>query len=113
MNVNLTFFSFLFLHAGNRRHTAFLARVSSIANNPNHAIPAVKAAVRSYRANESAARDLISTVWTISDRNLEGTASIVNGLVDLLDDEEKKRDLLQAWNGFKIEVPSLPSVLPH
>ncbi|KAI0819043.1 hypothetical protein BC629DRAFT_1466103 [Irpex lacteus] len=85
------------------RHTAFLARVATVAANPNHAIPAVKAAVRSYRANESAARDLISTVWTISDRNLEGTASVINGLVDILDDEEKKRDLLQAWNGFKIE----------
>ncbi|KAI0683337.1 hypothetical protein BC835DRAFT_1423394 [Cytidiella melzeri] len=85
------------------RHTAFLARVSSVATNPNHAIPAVKAAVRSYRANESAARDLISTVWTISDHNLEGTASIINGLVDILDDEDKKKDLLQAWNGFKIE----------
>ena len=64
----------------------------------------MKAAVRSYRANESAARDLISTVWNISDRNLEGTASVINGLVDILDDEEKKKDLLQAWNGFKIEV---------
>ena len=81
-----------------------MARVSTVAANPNHAIPAVKAAVRSYRANESAARDLISTVWNISDRNLEGTASVINGLVDILDDEEKKRDLLQAWNGFKIEV---------
>ncbi|KAI0345396.1 hypothetical protein BDW22DRAFT_1354324 [Trametopsis cervina] len=85
------------------RHTAFLARVSSIAPNPNNAIPAVKAAVRQYRLNESTARDLISTVWIISDNNLEGTASIVNGLVDLLEDEDKKKDLLQAWNAFKIE----------
>ncbi len=81
-----------------------MARVSSIVPNPNTAIPAVKAAVRGYRANESAARDLISTVWTITDRNLEGTASIINGVVDLLDEEEKKKDLLQAWNAFKIEV---------
>ena len=64
----------------------------------------MKAALRSYRSNESAARDLISTVWNISDRNLEGTASVINGMVDFLDDEEKKKDLLQAWNGFKIEV---------
>ncbi|TCD70278.1 hypothetical protein EIP91_004179 [Steccherinum ochraceum] len=85
------------------RHSAFLARVSSLAPNPNAAVPAVKAAVRSYRANESAARDLISTTWNVLDRNLEGTASIVNALVDLLDDEDKKKTLLEAWNGFKIE----------
>ena len=81
-----------------------LARVSAVAANPNNAVPAVKAALRSYRANESAARDLISTVWNITDRNLEGTASVVNGTIEFLDDEDKKRDMLQAWNGFKIEV---------
>lgn len=64
----------------------------------------MKAAVRSYRANESAARDLISTTWNVLDRNLEGTASVINSLVDLLDDEDKKKSLLEAWNGFKVEV---------
>lgn len=82
----------------------FLARVSSLAPNPNGAVPAVKAAVRSYRASESAARDLILTFWNILDQNLEGTASLVNALVEILDDEEKKNNLLGAWNGFKIEV---------
>lgn len=87
-----------------RRHTAFLARVSSLAPNPNNAVPAVKAAVRSYRANESAARDLISTFWNVLDQSMEGTASLVNALVDILDDDEKKNNLLSAWNGFKVEV---------
>ena len=90
-----------------RRFTAVLARVSAVAANPNNAVPAVKAALRSYRANESAARDFISTVWNISDRFLEGTASVVNGVIEFLDDEEKKRDMLTAWNGFKIEVSRL------
>lgn len=75
-----------------------------MAPNPNTAVPAVKAAIRSYRANESAARDLISTIWTITDRNLEGTAGVINAIVDFLEDDDKKKDLLQAWNGFKIEV---------
>lgn len=46
------------------------------------------------------------------DRNLEGTAGIVNGLVDILDDEEKKKNLLEAWNGFKIEV-GFGDILPE
>ena len=73
-------------------------------------MPAVKSAVRSYRAHESAARDLISTIWNISDRNLEGTAGVISGLVDLFDEEDKKTDLLTAWNGFKIEVRALHPV---
>jgi hypothetical protein len=75
-----------------------------MAPNPNNAAAAVKAAMRGYRANESSARDLISTVWNVLDHNIDDTASIINGVVDLLEDEEKKRDLLAAWNGFKIEV---------
>ncbi|KIP08883.1 hypothetical protein PHLGIDRAFT_506983 [Phlebiopsis gigantea 11061_1 CR5-6] len=85
------------------RYSALLTRVSAVAPNPNGAIPAVKSAVRSYQANESAARDLISTIWNVSDNSLEGTAAVINALVEYLEEEEKKKDLLQAWNGFKIE----------
>lgn len=99
---------------GDPRLSALVARVASLAPNPTNAIPAVKAAVRSYRATESAARDLISTVWSILDRNLDGTASVVNVLVDAIDEEDKKRDLLSAWNGFKLEVRhSLSIVNPY
>lgn len=87
-----------------RRHAAFLSRLSSLAPNPQGAINAVKGAIRSYRGHESGARDVISTVWNVLDRNLDGTASIINGIVDILDDEEKKNELLGAWNGFKVEV---------
>ena len=60
--------------------------------------------MRGYRASESSARDLISTIWNILDGNLEHTASIVNAFVDLLEEEEKKQDLLSSWKGFAIEV---------
>jgi E3 ubiquitin-protein ligase ZNF598 len=49
------------------------------------------------------ARDLITTAWSALDQRLEATSNIVSALADLLD-EEKKRDLLASWNGFKIEV---------
>lgn len=68
----------------------------------------MKAATRSYKTNESSAKDLILTVWNVLDMNLEQTASIVNAFVDLLDDEEKKQDILGSWKGFAIEVHSFP-----
>lgn len=82
-----------------------MTRLQALAPNPSAAVPAIKAAIRGYRASESSARDLISTVWNILDSNLEHTASLVNAFVDLLDEEEKKQDLLSSWKGFEIEVP--------
>lgn len=81
-----------------------MARLQSVATNQATVVPVVKAAVRGYRASESSARDLISTIWNVLDQNLEHTASIVNAFVDLLDQEEKKQDLLTSWKGFAIEV---------
>lgn len=96
-----------------RRHTAFTDRLRSLAPHPATAIPAVKAAVRGFRTSEASARDLISTVWNVLDQNLDDTASVVNTVVDLLEEEDKKKDLLSSWNGFKIEVckPRLGFVL--
>lgn len=87
-----------------RRHAAFIGRLQSLTTNPTSAVPVVKAAIRGYRASESSARDLISTIWNVLDQNLEQTASIVNAFVDILDQEEKKQDLLSSWKGFAIEV---------
>ena len=87
-----------------RRHASFLARLQSLAPNPSTAVPAIKSATRSYRLTESTSRDLILTIWNVVDRNLEHTASLVNAFIDLLEEEEKKQDLLASWKGFAIEV---------
>ncbi|KAK2459502.1 hypothetical protein APHAL10511_008486 [Amanita phalloides] len=95
------------------RHSALIARLHSFTANPTTAVPAVKAAMRGYRSSESSARDLISTIWNILDGNLEHTASIINTFVDLLDEEEKKQDLLDSWNGFAIEQRrEFPELVP-
>ncbi|TFY64671.1 hypothetical protein EVJ58_g2456 [Rhodofomes roseus] len=95
------------------RAAVLVARINSLATNPASAVPAIQAAMRSYRVSESGARDLISTVWNILDRNLDGTASVVNLVVDSLDEEDKKQELLSAWNGFKIEQRGqFPELVP-
>lgn len=81
-----------------------LARVHSFAPNSTKAVSAVTASMRAYRTSETSARDLISTIWNVLDQNMDYTASIVSGFVDLLEDEDKKKALLSAWNTFKIEV---------
>ncbi|KAJ3570225.1 hypothetical protein NP233_g4545 [Leucocoprinus birnbaumii] len=96
------------------RHNAFIARLQSIAPNPTNAVAAVKAAVRGYRASEASARDLIMTIFKVLDDNLDHTASIINGLVDLLDEEEKKQDLLGSWRGFNLDQRrNFPDLVPQ
>ncbi|CAK5276974.1 unnamed protein product [Mycena citricolor] len=85
------------------RHASFLARMAQFAPNATTAVPAARAAIRSFRANESSARDLISTFWSILDAKREATTSVVNGLVDLLDDDEQREAVLAAWRAFDIE----------
>ncbi|KAG2349998.1 hypothetical protein BDR05DRAFT_972889 [Suillus weaverae] len=97
-----------------QRHAAFISRLQSVAPNPSTAVLAAKAAVRGFRFNESTARDLISTIWNVLDRNLDDTAGIVNAIVDLFDEEEKKSNLLSSWNGFKIEQrQQFPDLVPQ
>jgi hypothetical protein len=87
--------------------------VRALAPNPQNADVVVRTAVRSYKASESGARDLIGTAWTVLGSDVEATATIVNALVDLLDDEDKKKELLAAWNGFKVERrQEFPDLVP-
>ncbi|KAF8584109.1 hypothetical protein K439DRAFT_1633855 [Ramaria rubella] len=85
------------------RHAAFIARVNLLTSNSTSALPAIKAAIRSYRSSESGPRDLISTIYNVVNLDLDATASLISSLVELLDDEDKRRALLAAWNGFKLE----------
>ena len=81
-----------------------MTRLQSLTTNPTTAVPAIKAATRGYRLAETTARDLILTIWNVVDQKLEHTASIVNAFVDLVDEEEKKQDILTSWKSFEIEV---------
>ncbi|KAN0116623.1 hypothetical protein V8E52_005767 [Russula decolorans] len=85
------------------RYTAVFARLRTFTQHPTSAVAGVKLALRDYTASQSGARDLISTVWNTLDCNLDATASIINLVVDFLEEEEKKTDLLNAWNSFKNE----------
>lgn len=86
------------------------SKVASTAANPPRALGAVELSLRSYRNSESNARDLISSIWNVLEQNFESCATLVSMIVDILDDEDKKKDMLGAWNGFKIEVRPSPNL---
>ena len=100
------------IFSNNRKHARFLTRLQSLTANPTTAVPVIKAATRGYRLAETTARDLILTIWNVMDQKLEHTASIVNAFVDLVDEEEKKQDILASWKTFEIEVCLMFCVQP-
>lgn len=80
-----------------------MARLATATNNNSSSITAIKSAIRAYRSSESSAKDLVDTFFTVFDQDFENTGKFLSSLVDLLDNEEKKEDLLSAWNAYKIE----------
>ncbi|KAH7107659.1 hypothetical protein BKA62DRAFT_684056 [Auriculariales sp. MPI-PUGE-AT-0066] len=89
--------------------TAFLARFT-----PGASL-AIRAALRSFRAGESGARDLISTLFNVLERELETTGSYITPLLECLPpDSEKRSDLLSAWRDYQIEQrKAFPDLVPR
>lgn len=61
-------------------------------------------AVRTYRAGECSAEDLLSTMWSMFDSRLSAMTEIVTELAEILDMPDKARTLLQAWESFNVSV---------
>lgn len=94
------------------RHEAYLARVQGILGGSESKLGSFRSAVRIFRAGEMSANDLVDNTYSLVD-DLDNTAVVINGLVDLLDtDADKKNAVLQAWNKLRIERTQFPSLVP-
>ncbi|KAG8968551.1 hypothetical protein FRC03_006951 [Tulasnella sp. 419] len=94
------------------KHAAFMAYIQSITSSPN-ALTAIRLSIRGYRANEATVYDTLDTIFNVLDRDMEKTGGAITRLVDIFDDEEKKKELLEAWGGKKIEHKrQFPSLTP-
>ncbi|KAG9083768.1 hypothetical protein FS749_005747 [Ceratobasidium sp. UAMH 11750] len=86
------------------QHSQFLALLNLHASTTG--VTAIRGAIRSFKASESSARDMVATIFTVLDENMNTMSTIINALVPLFE-EEKRREILNSWNGMKIEA-SLP-----
>lgn len=92
------------------RHKAYLAKVERILKGSTGRLESFRASVRVYRNGEMSARDLVDNIYSLVGE-MDDCAPVVNGLVDLFDDEDKKRDVVAAWNGLRVQVSFLE--IPH
>jgi len=74
---------------------------------------ATRAAMRSFRGGESPARDVISTLFSVLERELDATSTHINPLVEAFS-PEKRTELLSAWRDFQIEQRrAFPDLVPR
>jgi hypothetical protein len=86
-----------------RRHQKYMDQVYAILINSDSKMQSFRANVKVYRAGETSSRDLIdSFVSLIGDL----------GQVDLIEEHDKKEDVLTAWNTLRLERTQFPSLVP-
>lgn len=89
-----------------------MTRVANVTGNATNTLTLIKFTVRGYRASETSAKDVVETFFHAFNDRIEVTGTILSALADILDNEEKKTELLRVWNNFKVEVsaPRRPAV---
>lgn len=94
-----------------RRHQQYMDQVYAILINSDSKMQSFRANVKVWRAGETSGRDLLdSFVSLIGD--LGQVEFVVRGLVDLMEEQDKKEDLLTAWNTLRLERTQFPSLVP-
>ncbi|KAJ9475581.1 E3 ubiquitin-protein ligase HEL2 [Pseudozyma hubeiensis] len=91
-----------------QRHQAYMDKVTSLLQTDS-SITSFRHAVRLFKNNESSARDLISTFHSLVGDQSEECATLVNGMIDLLDGE-KREEMGRAWNEWRLERTQFPSL---
>lgn len=84
------------------RHQALLDRVQMAVKYNENKIAHYKTNVAQYRSTNIAAIDLIDNLWSLLNIQTDALGGIITSTADLLDSEERKRGLLQAWQDWKI-----------
>ncbi|WVR09437.1 hypothetical protein IAU60_006504 [Kwoniella sp. DSM 27419] len=102
------------------RHAELLSRVSMLVNDSETKLSAFRSAVRSFKSNESTAKDMLDTIYHVFDRNADVTTAILRELSSLFSGDgqkDKERAVLEAVNAFRVEqreqFPSLSNNTPR
>lgn len=82
-----------------------------LVNDSNVKLQSFRSAVRQFRNNESGAKDMLDTVFNVLDRDVDPTTGVLREIAGLFDgdsEKDKQRSVLEALNGFRVEVSWFP-----
>ena len=74
-----------------------------LVNESENKLQSFRSAVRQYRNNESGARDMVDTIFNVLEQDVDSTTGVVS-LFESEGDNDKRGAILEALNGFRIEV---------
>lgn len=94
-----------------RKHQQYMDQVHSILIHSDSKMQSFRGNIKVYRASEMSAKDLIDSIISLVG-NLNQVETVVMGLVDLVEEQDTKQDILKAWNVLHLERTQFPSLVP-
>ncbi|KAH9814746.1 hypothetical protein DFH28DRAFT_971037 [Melampsora americana] len=93
-----------------QKHTALLQKVKEAANGSENKVVSFRSAVKTYLKNEMSVSGFLDVLSTIFEGRSEALGGIINGLLDLEMDQDRKSELLKAWKDLQVIKTQFPSL---
>jgi E3 ubiquitin-protein ligase ZNF598 len=93
------------------RHQAVTERAANLLGHSAQNLAQFRTNVSSYRSSKISAADLVKAFFSIFDCTSSELGILIRELADLYEDEDKRKNLLEAWNNWRSineDYPSLP-----
>ncbi|CAA20857.2 ubiquitin-protein ligase E3 involved in rescue of stalled ribosomes Hel2 [Schizosaccharomyces pombe] len=84
------------------QHQQVIDRMQKLTNYDDHKINDFKFAVSSFRGNVMPAREAVARITKLVAKPHEQLSGVFNQIANLLENKEKSRELLEAWQEWKI-----------
>ena len=93
------------------QHNAVMDRASTMLKNDQNKLADFRNSVSSYRTSVLSASQLIDTFFSLFDVPAADLGTLIKELADIYENEQRRNDLLKAWNDWRAvneDYPSLP-----
>ncbi|UZJ57218.1 hypothetical protein CBS101457_006538 [Exobasidium rhododendri] len=94
-----------------KKHQRYMDQVYAILIHSDSKMQSFRANVKVYQAGETSSKDLVDSIYSLIG-DFGQVETIIMGLVDLLEEADKKEDLIKSWNTLRIERTQFPSLAP-
>ncbi|KAA8909334.1 hypothetical protein FN846DRAFT_776407 [Sphaerosporella brunnea] len=92
------------------RHAAVIERASNMLRNDATKMPLFRNYISKFRGEAISGDSLVDSLWSLFDVSAKELNTLINEVAELYEDENKKRDLLKAWNNWKAINEDYPPI---
>lgn len=92
------------------KHTAVIERASTLLRGDQQKLGLFRANITNFRTGKISGDALVDNFWALFDVTAADLGKLLNELSELYEDEQKRSEMLKAWNNWKAIVSSLPTL---